>query len=142
MRRIVFAFALILGIAAVLPALDLEQDAMILSVGSGRAICNDDRLSDIVPSFYDDELFHFESELRKDFSFSWAEENLSDESRAMLGKTLSPLLSNLLPCRNVVFSRAVILEDGSKSFRFKDMDKGDLYSVVCRNGKIVSLSLI
>ena len=142
MLKFKFVFLLLLFAVFPLAALEMEQDAVIYSIGSGYASCDDSKLPDVVSSFFDEELYHLESELRKEFTFSWAEDNLADETKVMLAKTLSPLLSNLLPCDNVIFSRATILEDGSKSFRFKDMNKGGVYSVVCKSGKIVSMSLI
>ncbi len=140
--RIAFAFSLFALAVFPLAALEMEQDAVIYSISSGYASCDDSKLPDIVSSFFDEDLYRLESELRKEFTFSWAEDNLAAETKTMLAKTLSPLLGDLLPCDDVVFSRAVILEDGSKSFRFKDMNKGNVYSVVCKEGKIVSMSLI
>ena len=94
----------------------------------------------IIDPSTDNDIYNFKLNLNKEFNISWTDENFDIESRKKLANSLSSILSSLLPCEDVLFSYPIVLSGGEKSFRFKDVGKNQVYSVILRNGKILSIT--
>ena len=123
-------------------SLSYEEDLSLLSANLKESELFIADFSDVVSAFSDEDLFNFDLALKEEFSLSWTDKNIHESSRGIMANFLSPLLSELLPCKRALFSKVLEQQDGSKSFRFYSLDSKKTYSVVMKDQQIVSITLI
>ena len=131
-----------LFIASPLFSIDTSLELVLLSSGITVGNVQRDGFDNVVSIYSDEDLLYFDSQLKADFDLNWTDKNIHENSRRILANYLSPLLSTLLPCKAAIYSKSLLQSDGSKSFRFMDLSTNKVYSVIYKDRKIISLSLI
>lgn len=78
--------------------------------------------------------------LSKAYDFDWTEKYINEQMRKSITAVYSTLLSEILPCKNVLFSREHRNADESITISVKLQDSGKVISFVLLNNRIQGIS--
>lgn len=123
-------------------SLSFDTEMAVMFPSTQTAYPQSGDFENIIDAKSDSDLLAFKAELAKDFSIEWCDSNFNASTKAALASALSPLLSKLLPCKNVIFSKPTATQDGLKNFKFKSLDTGNVYFVILQEGKIISITRV
>ena len=77
--------------------------------------------------------------LSEPYSLEWSEEFLHPDYKKNITKLYSSVLSEILPAKNVLFSKAKVYSDGSEVVTAKFVGKGYIVSFALRENKIYAV---
>lgn len=79
--------------------------------------------------------------LESEFSFDWAEKYLHPDTKAALVKIITPVFSEILPCKEFTLSNAISNGDGSISISAHLVKSGYVISFVIKDSKVYGVSI-
>ena len=140
MRKSICFILFVLFLIPLVTAEELNTELFLLISQDKVKYAQNGGFVNIFPAENDVDTAILKEALSKPFNIEWTDNNFQKDKRKMLSSLLSPILSTLLPSEKILFSVPVVGIDNSKSFRIKDLKEGNIYSVVMKGGRIISMS--
>lgn len=137
MRKIICAFLMSLCVCPVFFAVDMR---VVMPNTSSKEIFPED--SDLGECVFSKEVSSYPfllSALREPYSLEWAEKYLHGDYKKNITKVYSSVFSEILPCRNVLFSRVQKYADGTEVITAKFPDSKKIISFAIKDEKIYAV---